>query len=63
VLTQPPVVDPTVIDLMEMVIDLETVTPTQDPQNTISPGEHTMAYCNKVLLKKLLQNTCVRWTF
>jgi hypothetical protein len=34
--TQPPVVYPKVIDLMDMAIDLETVTPTQDSQNTIS---------------------------
>jgi hypothetical protein len=41
---------------MEMVIDLESVTPTQETVNIISPGEHMLAYRNKVQLAKLIQH-------
>jgi hypothetical protein len=42
--TQPPVIEQTVIDLIKMVMDLESVTPTQEPVNIISPGEHIMLH-------------------
>jgi hypothetical protein len=53
--TSPTGIDPTVIDLMEIAIELETVTPMQDTANIVPPGEHMVVYRNTVLLEKVLQ--------